>query len=424
MSSWHVCRWSGRKWLQEVSRGYALGIAGGSSCAECDAGYYTNERGEARCKECRVGQVAENVASHECEECPSGKFSAKPSQPCIRCNMGEYANKTGSSFCKACPSGWESDKERTLCEKCPAGFYESLSECNKCPSGFYSDETGSQNCHACPPGFVPGEDATECNKCRPGRWTRMDRNGVQICEDCSSGRFQSRGGCRNCSTGFVSSQGARECISVRDPNISSLALHRPKLDNSTTQVTWTMDLSNHAVVQQKFSIELRRFEIHYVEASTIGDRDRLMRNGSMLLVASDACRVSHGKWSHCSHRLHKLRLNTTLWLRIRAYLNVASASSNTEILTTFSDYAYQTSPCPANGVCGPSGCLPEEVRPRGGYRAAPWNPLDFVLCPQPSSRCPGATCSNGYEGVLCCAALMVGQWLAGEHAQNATHGTA
>ncbi|TKS92960.1 Sushi, von [Collichthys lucidus] len=89
-----------------------------------------------------------------------------------------------------------------MCVQCPVGTYFSLehNECASCWLGSYQDQEGQLECKSCPEGtstaYLHSRSITECKgQCKPGSHSL---NGLEICESCPLGHFQSRFGAREC----------------------------------------------------------------------------------------------------------------------------------------------------------------------------------------------------------------------------------
>ncbi|KAK9524849.1 hypothetical protein VZT92_017214 [Zoarces viviparus] len=89
-----------------------------------------------------------------------------------------------------------------MCVQCPVGTYFSLeyNECESCWLGSYQDQEGQLECKSCPEGtstaYLHSRSVAECKgQCKPGS---NSLNGLEICESCPLGHFQSGFGAREC----------------------------------------------------------------------------------------------------------------------------------------------------------------------------------------------------------------------------------
>ncbi|XP_058479498.1 sushi, von Willebrand factor type A, EGF and pentraxin domain-containing protein 1 isoform X3 [Solea solea] len=89
-----------------------------------------------------------------------------------------------------------------MCVLCPVGTYFSLefNECESCWLGSYQDKEGQLECKSCPEGtstaYLHSRSVAECKgQCKPGSHSL---NGLEICESCPLGHFQSGFGAREC----------------------------------------------------------------------------------------------------------------------------------------------------------------------------------------------------------------------------------
>ncbi|KAJ4948970.1 hypothetical protein JOQ06_020490, partial [Pogonophryne albipinna] len=89
-----------------------------------------------------------------------------------------------------------------MCVQCPVGTYFSLEyhECESCWLGSYQDQEGQLECKSCPEGtstaYLHSRSVGECKgQCKPGS---NSLNGLEICESCPLGHFQSGYGAREC----------------------------------------------------------------------------------------------------------------------------------------------------------------------------------------------------------------------------------
>nr|XP_043878628.1 sushi, von Willebrand factor type A, EGF and pentraxin domain-containing protein 1 isoform X4 [Solea senegalensis] len=89
-----------------------------------------------------------------------------------------------------------------MCVLCPVGTYFSLefNECESCWLGSYQDQEGQLECKSCPEGtstaYLHSRSVAECKgQCKPGSHSL---NGLEICESCPLGHFQSGFGAREC----------------------------------------------------------------------------------------------------------------------------------------------------------------------------------------------------------------------------------
>ncbi|KAK1890334.1 Sushi von Willebrand factor type A EGF and pentraxin domain containing protein 1, partial [Dissostichus eleginoides] len=89
-----------------------------------------------------------------------------------------------------------------MCVQCPVGTYFSLEyhECESCWLGSYQDQEGQLECKSCPEGtstaYLHSRSVAECKgQCKPGS---NSLNGLEICESCPLGHFQSGYGAREC----------------------------------------------------------------------------------------------------------------------------------------------------------------------------------------------------------------------------------
>ncbi|XP_034471249.1 sushi, von Willebrand factor type A, EGF and pentraxin domain-containing protein 1 isoform X3 [Hippoglossus hippoglossus] len=89
-----------------------------------------------------------------------------------------------------------------MCVQCPVGTYFSLeyNECESCWLGSFQDQEGQLECKSCPEGtstaYLHSRSVAECKgQCKPGSHSL---NGLEICESCPLGHFQSGFGAREC----------------------------------------------------------------------------------------------------------------------------------------------------------------------------------------------------------------------------------
>ncbi|XP_061566532.1 sushi, von Willebrand factor type A, EGF and pentraxin domain-containing protein 1 isoform X1 [Cololabis saira] len=106
-------------------------------------------------------------------------------------------SKRASLFCRP-----GSVLKGRMCVQCPVGTYFSLeyNECESCWLGSYQDREGQLECKSCAEGtstaYLHSRSIAECKaQCKPGSHSM---NGLEICESCPLGHFQTDFGAREC----------------------------------------------------------------------------------------------------------------------------------------------------------------------------------------------------------------------------------
>ncbi|CAN8006560.1 unnamed protein product, partial [Ixodes hexagonus] len=153
---------------------------------------------------CAEGQV---LNGKECTICPNGTFHDMARDVCAPCPMGTYQDDDGRTSCKLCPNGTstEAPKSKSLddCQPpCSEGTYSGtgLGPCVACPQGTYQNKTQQTFCQFCPQGTttenIGSLHADDCKRyCQPGSYSET---GLEPCEPCRIGFYQTTEGQRNC----------------------------------------------------------------------------------------------------------------------------------------------------------------------------------------------------------------------------------
>jgi len=123
----------------------------------------------------------------------------------LLCDEGFTANND-DYVCVACTTGTRYVNDTKLCELCGVGYYQvsqAQSECIPCPEGTTTLRNGSTNITDCIP------------LCQPGSYSDT---GVESCQQCPAGYYQSDPGQRSClqcpnetSTAGPGSNASSEC---------------------------------------------------------------------------------------------------------------------------------------------------------------------------------------------------------------------
>uniref|UniRef100_A0A4D5RGI3 Putative tyrosine kinase eph ephrin receptor family n=1 Tax=Ixodes scapularis TaxID=6945 RepID=A0A4D5RGI3_IXOSC len=153
---------------------------------------------------CAEGQA---LNGNECTICPSGTFHDMEKDLCSPCPMGTYQDDDGRTSCKSCPNGTstEAPKRKSLddCQPpCAPGTYSStgLGPCMACPQGTFQDKTQQTFCQFCPRGSTTEGIGSlvkdNCKRyCQPGSYSK---NGLEPCQPCPRGFYQTTQGQKTC----------------------------------------------------------------------------------------------------------------------------------------------------------------------------------------------------------------------------------
>jgi len=220
-------------------------------CFDCQAGRFLDTEGKTNilfCKSCDVVGKFSNNGSSTCTNCPGGYYSDVANSPsCTYCDRGMYNDDRGDDVakhnsvddCNVCEPGKISRLGDTYCFNCPLGWAASTTadkraECEMCNSGSRSvkNEIGGQICEECTSGQYQSEDGKGfCYPCVPGEFNL--KVGQKLCQRCSEGKFGENTNrnipCLDCPHGFISSSASPSCLKCSAGEYGSIDGIRCKL---------------------------------------------------------------------------------------------------------------------------------------------------------------------------------------------------
>lgn len=162
-----------------------------------------------------------------CVKCPVGTFYNVVTEECQSCSRGSYQFHEGQLSCLVCPGRTSTSqgqaKSRADCKaQCLPGSFSSsgLEICETCARGFFQTDYASTKCVPCPDSTTTARRGArkpeDCRKlCRPGY---VSETGLAPCFACPDGYYQEEAGQMSCykchnglTTGLIGSSNVTDC---------------------------------------------------------------------------------------------------------------------------------------------------------------------------------------------------------------------
>jgi hypothetical protein len=195
---------------------------------KCEDGTYQNTTGKSQCDRCPLGRFRDAAkitlldgtenTGHICDICQLGTMTFEVGQKdCDFCPKGKYGKSTMNVL--------DVDgkiRDITRCENCPSGRRShvegatSIEACVACSSGRFQSETGGKNCINCETRYWTNSltGTSSCELCPAGKYSVP--NGDR-CQSCESGQYQELTGQMNCDscedgTWTLNQENADQCV--------------------------------------------------------------------------------------------------------------------------------------------------------------------------------------------------------------------
>uniref|UniRef100_A0A7S4BXP4 Tyrosine-protein kinase ephrin type A/B receptor-like domain-containing protein n=1 Tax=Chrysotila carterae TaxID=13221 RepID=A0A7S4BXP4_CHRCT len=166
----------------------AAGILGGTAADQMGSAYCAGL--------CPPGQLCPTPATVTPQPCPPGSFCPEGSSVPLACAAGSYSgavNISSQAQCAQCPEGSYCSTGSTEPTQCAPGTYAAntgLDVCESCAAGTFQSERGKGFCEPCPNGYYCYAGASVPLPCPAGTY-RGYPNGSSVddCAECPIGHY-------------------------------------------------------------------------------------------------------------------------------------------------------------------------------------------------------------------------------------------